>query len=985
MQVKQYSPELNPELFFLPRDTGEVRPVYDDDGTQVGTEPVLAYDLPHELLATDYGFVARRRCTGGRTQEMRCYPEHAELWIVDDPDAGEIHVCDIQIEAQRLNFDLNDWEPIDLTGVQLTTGFSEVGFWYQWEWDTLDGYWIRVNQAWTLGNPKGTFIVESPDSAERVRIQATIDVINEVDELIVDYSDASQYDTVSDEMVYDEVLGREIRRIVFSPDGEVGQSVIDPYIEVDEQSSYVDVECDGFVLRVNSAVGSDSIQVRDTSGNEWHDVRFQLRASSTNYYLHYAAPTLAVLESTPTRVILKLVGNLDSTYGGGTPLANADPIEVLLYVYPDRFVCHVKLVTTDTVTLDNSSQNCFFGLFGTAANITNEDGIVESGSSEISAVDFTEYTDADYLGVVADEVDIMYIVLNTMLAGTAVFRQYFSSDTSMSSGPNNGTLTVGKHTMTFMCVIDSAAREGSAKLYTSTERLEIGSQWKDLDIPALTAGSLVSDLNIPTTLTDFAADGAIHVEPDANNEVSIANDITRHKQAIVVHDPHIYTGDPSSPTDHLIGWWKCNDNADSTTVAATVGSDATWGGNTSVDSVDGLRGGGLDTQGARYLTLPSDIDESFLAKGSLVLTVIPQFDSAGVNQGLVYLRSSTGNNRLDFRFIDGGSAWTFLVRWNSVDVTLDDVNEVSDECLYRPTVIMLSWDSDSKAIFYSINGRTGFAQHSENCSETTGALSVSKILSDRYDSTIADVILDELCIYDGCILPFGAYFTGNGSVDASVAHGDVLFYWDCDSISSPVAQIAGGSGSITIEDTTGVSLVTGVDGTANSAIEIANAASRLYVPSSGNINSGKGACSFWFKASGAPDTYATIFSHSTADFYFRREDTSFLMNIGGSLCYLTDTWQYVSDGNWHFVRINWNDTTNVVNIWIDGVSRYSRTNQTFTGPDVSTGNLYIGNRSAQGHELGGTLDKFYITSDPNTPQIPTVFGQPVLAPMIKVA
>jgi pyrimidine operon attenuation protein/uracil phosphoribosyltransferase len=76
----------------------------------------------------------------------------------------------------------------------------------------------------------------------------------------------------------------------------------------------------------------------------------------------------------------------------------------------------------------------------------------------------------------------------------------------------------------------------------------------------------------------FASDGALHVEP-TSKEAEFTNDITRHKQAIVFEDPHIYTGDTvSGATDHLVGYWKCDDNAASTTIVASVGSNGTLQG-----------------------------------------------------------------------------------------------------------------------------------------------------------------------------------------------------------------------------------------------------------------------------------------------------------------------------------------------------------------------------------------------------------------------
>ena len=67
MRVEEINPTKRPELFFLPRDTGEV----DGEGA-----PIIAYDVPHEEVAEASGKAVHRKCTGNRTQKHHidgCY------------------------------------------------------------------------------------------------------------------------------------------------------------------------------------------------------------------------------------------------------------------------------------------------------------------------------------------------------------------------------------------------------------------------------------------------------------------------------------------------------------------------------------------------------------------------------------------------------------------------------------------------------------------------------------------------------------------------------------------------------------------------------------------------------------------------------------------------------------------------------------------------------------------------------------------------
>jgi hypothetical protein len=55
-------------------------------------------------------------------------------------------------------------------------------------------------------------------------------------------------------------------------------------------------------------------------------------------------------------------------------------------------------------------------------------------------------------------------------------------------------------------------------------------------------------------------------------------------------------------------------------------------------------------------------------------------------------------------------------------------------------------------------------------------------------------------LYDGALLPYGAYFTGNGSVDTDVAHDDILALVKGDESDSDSLKI--GAGTITVTNAT---------------------------------------------------------------------------------------------------------------------------------------------------------------------------------------
>lgn len=65
MRVFENTPEKQPQNFYMGRETGELRPVYDDAGGEIGTEPVIAYDVQVRQDITAEGIYYTRRCAKG--------------------------------------------------------------------------------------------------------------------------------------------------------------------------------------------------------------------------------------------------------------------------------------------------------------------------------------------------------------------------------------------------------------------------------------------------------------------------------------------------------------------------------------------------------------------------------------------------------------------------------------------------------------------------------------------------------------------------------------------------------------------------------------------------------------------------------------------------------------------------------------------------------------------------------------------------------
>ena len=250
------------------------------------------------------------------------------------------------------------------------------------------------------------------------------------------------------------------------------------YLTLNEESTYIDVFCDGYYVRVytnNSGIGlynnSDVVMAYLGSGFIYEGSFYYKLTLDSN-------KTIEIIEDTPTRVRIRIVGNL---YENGTPgyLANSDNIEIIYTFYADRFTTDIKHVTSGTITIGTISQHCI-DLEPSAANLTNEVVITESSGSEITTTG--DRTVSDYYGIKSDEINIHVIVLDHDEQG-ATFISYVNSASQLSSGYSTATdLTAGTHTFSALFIIDSQEREYGQKKYTETERLEMGEQYKDLFI-----------------------------------------------------------------------------------------------------------------------------------------------------------------------------------------------------------------------------------------------------------------------------------------------------------------------------------------------------------------------------------------------------------------------------------------------------------------------------------------------------------------------
>jgi len=302
--------------------------------------------------------------------------------------------------------------------------------------------------------------------------------------------------------------------------------------------------------------------------------------------------------------------------------------------------------------------------------------------------------------------------------------------------------------------------------------------------------------------------------------------------------------------------------------------------------------------------------------------------------------------------------------------------------------IMVSWDTDIGLLYLLVDGVVMDIIAISASSTTPGSM----FFGDLFYEWAYEAYFDQLRVLNACLLPYGAYFTGNGAVDTDVAHEDITFYDPLTTACATPRAPAIGGGTITY---LGSGANPGVSAAgmnwANLTDDAVELTASTYI--TGDFTSeSKGSISFEYIANAALPSPAGYIIASSNYHHFgliRNNDGSLQLNICGEE---TDGAPFSWDTNkTYFIKFDWHvtesggDQTIVYNLYIDGVL-YLAVDETNTSAISFPANLYIGNKDENDNEsMQGTMKNFYITNNPNTPQIPVVLGQgPIYAPIQEI-
>jgi hypothetical protein len=534
MRIKDFSPNSKDidalKAFYLERQTG-----VDSDGN-----PIYAYDSNQEddsnpdITAGALKIIKKKVFDGVAYLAVRT--DKIQIWWKKDSDSVPMLVAEAELMVQvwdtdqwkdrTFNFDL-----ANLSKITTKTYFSErlqqdvtidiQPFYRAFKVEDIPALGINngtwgLDLYWNAGNVKFAFYADAPGWLTRLRWRARV-----MDSIIawVDRSDPinpinhkglsfSVQDFINNGGNVDHTSGADAEagwtwhQWTFEPDGyncpvedertpserfeESAGLFVDPYLGINEDGSYIYVYCDGFVLVFDETGTYPGVVCMNMGMTYGYLDIFQVISGGP--YMDFYDPNFIaeVIEDTPNKVAVRTVG---IPYDTTQYLSNSGIVESIFHIYPDKYFIERKWTVNGSITNTGFSPSSILitGAAGAANNV------YENSGSENDAADATNYDNANYLAILSNEFNLQFIELQEY-GFDSVIHQRNEEDGVFGLAGDGTTETAGTKYYSYCLIVDFATREGSAKLYDSTDRLAIGEQYKDLKI--LKSGSNFGSLDL---------------------------------------------------------------------------------------------------------------------------------------------------------------------------------------------------------------------------------------------------------------------------------------------------------------------------------------------------------------------------------------------------------------------------------------------------------------------------------------------------------
>lgn len=426
MRVFENTAEKQPQNFYMPRMV---------DG-------ILVYDVAVQQYIDATGIYYTRKCAKG-IRRLHLTPFSATVYTGVDEESLAAVMTQYIIQEVSDDNGVSWYVPvvvdrmIDADGdgvIDFLLSTGDAGF---CSINTIDNFFLE-------NTGKQTYEISAPGKLTRLKLEVVIHNPMEASIDITDFTGPVEYSSEVND------TGEDVITYLFYPEG-IEYAVIDPYLSVDEQATYTDVYCDGYVLRFYTSTSGYIMAMLSPTLSYRAGIYEGLYTSSANYRLaEDPLNTLAVTVNTKNYVAITRTGNL---HNGSNYLTNSDSFELKVYCYPDKFLFTTKHITSGgNITIGSGLGS--YRLYLTASlssptSIYNISGTeVEGGGFQNNAI-YIGFTQSDY-----------NITLNWMYDTFSSFINQYASADDPRIGIESVDITPGTHHYGILCLVDSAERVG---------------------------------------------------------------------------------------------------------------------------------------------------------------------------------------------------------------------------------------------------------------------------------------------------------------------------------------------------------------------------------------------------------------------------------------------------------------------------------------------------------------------------------------------
>ena len=506
--------------------------------------------------------------------------------------------------------------------------------------------------------------------------------------------------------------------------------------------------------------------------------------------IHYAgydtSRTTEILESTVDRFMFRVHGKFYKT-ADTDPLQDTGSNDVtydLLVTVTHATISYeltLNITAGESITLDNSTYNRFFEMRGSGTPaarrmLDSTTATAMSGGAGTAGYDVGYIQHAsgendaclDTVVIVDSDNTDLTMAWDTTTDGFAVETQ--TGSTTVLTGPQDLRVTMVFYPRNYLS--DAAARSIAETHFNPT----------GITIDAGTGrGSEFFQPAAANTSGHWLLDHSLAVEPESVDDprVKLTIDRTRRYLTARLVDYPLFTGGSlTDPLNAVVGIFKLDDNAATTTLLDAMGgtSGLLYGGHTedstTTDAVFRNRGLALASANSDYMRFPW-AGRSRTGTVAGYITPAWNYDTATVSDLLtvaVIYNSSTDWIRLGY----DTSTDKFVVRVKSGATETDHAVTsayTADTLLQTLHPFLLSWDRDRKVVFADIAGQRTYFYDS------------SIVATDGDDYVYcgygAVATFDHIKLLDKMWLPFGGVWMGNGpdATDNDAMDPNLRFYW----------------------------------------------------------------------------------------------------------------------------------------------------------------------------------------------------------------